>query len=64
MFFFIIRVLGWDEGLLGACVGEKRQLVIPSGKAYGERGVPGFIAPGASLVFNVEVVSIDERDEL
>ena len=37
---------GWDQGLTGMCVGEKRNLVVPSHLAYGERGAGGVIPPG------------------
>jgi FKBP-type peptidyl-prolyl cis-trans isomerase len=49
---------GWDEGLVGMKVGEKRKLEIPSTKGYGEGG-SGVIPPGAGLVFEVELVSIN-----
>eukprot|EP00189_Rhodosorus_marinus_P011314 CAMPEP_0184741276 /NCGR_PEP_ID=MMETSP0315-20130426/4308_1 /TAXON_ID=101924 /ORGANISM="Rhodosorus marinus, Strain UTEX LB 2760" /LENGTH=177 /DNA_ID=CAMNT_0027211463 /DNA_START=172 /DNA_END=705 /DNA_ORIENTATION=+ len=51
-------IQGWDEGLLGMCVGEKRTLTIPPNEAYGERGVPGAIPKNAVLVFDVEMMSI------
>ncbi|KAN0091273.1 hypothetical protein V8E55_004839 [Tylopilus felleus] len=59
-------IRGWDEGLLGACVGEKRTLTIPSRLAYGGRGAGGLIPPNAALVFTTELVGIDfsKRDEL
>jgi hypothetical protein len=41
-FFFIS---GWDQGLLGACVGEKRKLKIPAKLGYGDQGSPPTI-PG------------------
>ena len=31
-------IKGWDEGLFGSCAGEKRKLIIPSGKGYGASG--------------------------
>jgi peptidylprolyl isomerase len=51
-------IAGWDEGLVGAKVGETRHLVIPPEKAYGLQGVPGAIPPEATLIFDVEVLGI------
>ena len=48
---------GWDKGLVGMCIGEGRNLTIPPGMAYGDRGV-GKIPPGATLVFETELLSI------
>ncbi|KAG6375486.1 hypothetical protein JVT61DRAFT_3045 [Boletus reticuloceps] len=59
-------IRGWDEGLLGACVGEKRTLTIPSDLAYGSRGAGGVIPPNSALVFTTELLGIKpgKRDEL
>ncbi|TRY89520.1 hypothetical protein DNTS_004443 [Danionella cerebrum] len=53
-------VLGMDQGLMGMCVGEKRKLIIPPHLAYGERGVDGEVPGSAVLVFDVEMVDLEE----
>ncbi len=49
---------GWDEGITGMLVGEKRKLVLPASLAYGEEGVPGVIPPYSVLIFDTELVAV------
>lgn len=51
-------IKGWDQGLLGMCIGEERKIQIPSELAYGERGIPGVIPKNADMIFDVKLVSI------
>jgi peptidylprolyl isomerase len=49
---------GWDQGIAGMKVGGRRELIIPPDLAYGLQGQPPTIAPNATLVFVVDLVSI------
>lgn len=51
-------IQGWEQGLLGMKVGEKRTLTIPAELGYGSRGAGNVIPPDATLIFEVELVAI------
>ena len=54
-------IAGWDQGILGMCVGEKRKLTIPSKLGYGEQGAGGKIPGGATLVFEIELLAVNGK---
>ena len=53
-------ISGWDKGIVGMKVGEKKTLTIAGEDAYGANGIPGVIPPDSTLVFDVELVSINK----
>ncbi|KZE31486.1 peptidylprolyl isomerase/FKBP-type peptidyl-prolyl cis-trans isomerase FkpA [Crenobacter luteus] len=52
-------IKGWDQGVVGMKVGGQRKLTIPAELGYGARGAGGVIPPHATLVFEVELLSLD-----
>jgi FKBP-type peptidyl-prolyl cis-trans isomerase len=51
-------IAGWEEGVPGMKVGERRKLTIPPELGYGEQGNPPSIPPNATIVFEIELVKI------
>jgi len=48
-------IKGWDQGVAGMLIGEKRELTLSPEMGYGDRGAGNVIPPGATLVFEVEL---------
>ncbi len=51
-------ILGWDEGVAGMKVGGTRTLIVPPQAGYGENGAGETIPPGATLLFEVELLAV------
>ncbi len=51
-------IQGWDQGVAKLRVGDKARLTLPPELAYGRAGYPGAIPPNATLIFEVELLSI------
>jgi len=50
----------WNEGVLGMRPGGKRMLLVPPGMAYGQRQIDGQIPKNASLIFQIEMVRLED----
>ena len=51
-------IAGWNEGVTGMRAGGRRRLVIPAHLAFGEAGIPDRVPPGATLLYEMEVLAI------
>ena len=51
-------IQAWDQGVVGMKVGGLRRLIVPSSMAYGRSGAGNTIPPNASLVFEIELLSL------
>lgn len=52
---------GWDEGIIKMSKGQRANLYIPSHMGYGSKGAGGVIPPNADLIFDVELLAINDR---
>ena len=55
-------IAGWDQGVAGMKVGGQRRLVIPAALGYGDRGAGGVIPPGATLLFEIELLGVQAAE--
>merc|ERR1712050_759788 len=53
-------IKGWEEGVLGMCIGEKRTLIVPPELGYGDQGAGEVIPGGATLNFDIELLETEE----
>ncbi|CAB46710.1 FKBP-type peptidyl-prolyl cis-trans isomerase Fkh1 [Schizosaccharomyces pombe] len=54
-------IRGWDEGVPKMSLGEKAKLTITPDYGYGPRGFPGLIPPNSTLLFDVELLAINDK---
>ena len=56
-------IKGWDQGVMDMRVGEKRELTIPPSLGYGKIGASNIIPPNATLIFEIEILGINHKNE-
>ena len=55
----------WDVGLVGMCVGERREIDVPPVLGFGPKGLPKRgVPPNARLVYDIELVSYTKNDDI
>lgn len=52
---------GWNEGVTGMKPGGRRMLLVPPGMAYGERKIDGVVPENTSLMFRIELISLEDQ---
>jgi FKBP-type peptidyl-prolyl cis-trans isomerase len=52
-------IKGWDQGVVGMKIGGSRRLIIPADLAYGDGAAGSVIPPGATLVFDIDLVAVE-----
>jgi FK506-binding protein 2 len=52
---------GWEEGLLGMCIGEKRRLIVPAELGYGRKGIHDLVPPNSALIYEVELLNFSTK---
>jgi FK506-binding protein 14 len=53
-------IKGWEEGVVGMCIGEKRRLIVPPELGYGDQGAGEVIPGGATLYFDIELIDTED----
>ena len=52
-------IKGWDIGIKGMKVGGRRRLTVPPELGYGDKGAGSVIPPGATLIFDVDLLEVE-----